>query len=378
MLFELPFVYKVTGVKRGNRRATTYDVVEMVEVDIAVVDEMDAPVAVEWIASIPEALQIQSTIGDLGAGFSPVPPDGRLHTRLIGDRHFCPVIGIDLPGWTGPLVDPALLNETRGVGIWRDIFHLKPLPSGPFRGGENLAGKGLLPVESLNDAFEMIERTTRERALADLRKSISDCAFVANTLYHVCSEPRIVYAYVNVRDARGVWQRGAIPFVTCDPDHAANFLDTSMISYSVHDLGRWKSLVRKSNGVNTCRDLFAPLYVGRAPIVKNVMADPDYQFRRKIDRRMRDFLSHCGACPLRDLTTPVIEAYCGIVDINECVGEPGGLDALEGALSIFVELARIGNARENALSQYVDDILEMLASRPVEIVASVQQCVRRA
>jgi hypothetical protein len=368
MLFELPLVYKVTGVKRGNRRATTYDVVEMVDVDISVVAETDAPIAVEWNGHVPEALKVQSVLGYVAPGFSAVPPDGKLCTRLIDDRHLCPVIGIDMPGWIGPVVDSALLHETRGVGVWRDIFHLKELPNGPFRGIDSLAKKGMVPVASVDDTFESVERTTRTQALASLRQAVTDCAFVGDTLYRVCSEPKIIFAHVNVRDARGVWQKGCIPFVTCDPDHAAKYLGTHLISYQICELKSWKSLVRKCNRLNQgFRELFEPLYADRAPIVNEILDDPDYRLLKDVSRKMADFISKRGGILLSAMSTDIVRAYCAVIDAKDVIRDPDGLDVLENVLANFVEVAHCGNYTERSLSDMAVAIQEVLATRPVEI-----------
>ncbi|MBY3432595.1 hypothetical protein HFN89_00210 [Rhizobium laguerreae] len=377
MLFELPLVYRVTGVKRGNRRATGYNVVEMVEVDIAVVAEADAPVAVEWIGRVPEALEVKSALGYAAPGFSAVPPDGKLHTRLIDDRHLCPVVGIDMAGWTGPLVGPAILQKTRGVGVWRDIFNLKDLPSGPFRGVESLAKKGMVPVADVDETFESVETTTRTQALAALRQAVADCAFVGDTLYRVCSEPKIIFAHVNVRDRIGVWQKGCMPFVTCDPDHAARYLGTNLIGYQICDLKSWKSLVRKCNRLNQgFRDLFEPLYADRAPIVNAILDDPDYRLRKDVANKMKDLISKAGGIFLNKMSTDIVRAYCGVIDANAVIHDPDGLDVLENVLANFIDVAHSGNYTERSLSDMAVAIQEVLATRPVEVGVIVPRARR--
>ncbi|MCS4088774.1 hypothetical protein [Rhizobium sp. BK176] len=374
MLFELPLVYKVTGVKHGNRRATAHDVVEMVEVDFAVVAEDDAPIAVEWIAHVPEGLKVESQIGYAAPGFSPAPPDGKLHTRLINARHMCPVVGIDMAGWIGPLVDSALLQEKRGVGVWRDIFNLGNLPSGTFEGIEKLGKKGLVPVTAVETTFKTVEKTTRAQALAVLRQAVSDCAFVNDTLYRLCSEPKVIFCEVNVKDERGVRRRGCIPFISCDPDHAAKYLGFSGIGYKISDLKSWKSMVRKCNGLNRqSPGLFEPLYRGRAPIINDILGDPDYRFMRDIEDRMKAFVSKAGELRLREMSTAVIRAYCSVVDANATLRQSGGLDALETALADLVDAARSGPYVERTLAEQAGAIQELLAMRPVEIGAIVQQ-----
>ncbi|MCV9964463.1 hypothetical protein OIU34_21470 [Pararhizobium sp. BT-229] len=378
MLFELPIVYKVTGVKRGNRRATSYDVAEMVEVDIPVVHPADAPIAVEWIATVPEGLKEKSGISGhyIASAFSPTPPDGRLHTRLVGESHYCPVVGITIAGWTGPLVDPDLLNETRGVGMWRDHFGVNLLPSGPFKGLDSLSRSGLVvAADGIEDTFDRVERTNRGDALAKLRKSVSECAFVGGVLYRACSEPKVIIAVASTRGSDGVWQNGLVPFVTCDPDFAARDLGPRLVNYHVHELVDWKKLVSKARRDNPFRELFEPMYAGRAPVVRDAMNDAHYRLTREVRRAAGSFMSQAGVRRLDEMTTPVLVAYCGVVDAFKNLAEPGGMDALDSAVSRFIEVASGGNAHEYSLAQTITRLSELLGDRPVEFAAVVPSAV---
>jgi hypothetical protein len=377
MLFELPIVYDVTGVKHGNRRATTSNVVEMVEVDIRVVDEADAPVVVEWNGRIPDGMKIQSTTGYGAPDFSPVPPDGKLNTRLINDRHFCPVIGIDMPGWIGPRVGTALLHETRGVGVWRDIFHLKDLPTGPFTGIDNLAKKGLIPVTSVDKTFESVEKSTKSLALDRLQRAVDDCAFVGDMLYRVCSEPKIIIANVRVTDERGVWQMGHIPFVTSDQDHAAQYLGRSPARYEMCELKSWKSVVRKCHRLNArFRKVFDPFYADRAPVLNDILDRDDYRLLREVEKRMNLFLAFGSHTRISEISTAVTRAFCMIVDANELILEPGGLDKLETALESFVEMASSEKFRERQMAEYAAEVQEVLATRRIDIGVHMQRVGR--
>lgn len=375
MLFELPIVYKVTGVKRGNRRATSYGVVEMVEVDIPVVDPSDAPIAVEWIASVPEGLKERGVDGYVAPGFSPTPPDGRLHTRLVGERHYCPVVGVDIPGWTGPLVDADLLNETRGVGVWRDHFGLSALPAGPFR-LEALSRNGLIASpDGIETTFEKVERTNRMDVLAKLRKAVSECAFVGGILYRACSEPKIIYAYASTRGPDGVWQKGGVPFVTCDPDFASAYLGPHLVSYNVHVLSHWKKLVAKAKRENRFRELFDPMFTGRSPVIGDAMGDYHYELTSEVRKAAGSFMAQVGVRRLEEMTNPVIMAYCGVADAYESLSGPGGMDALDIAVSRFIEVASSGNARERMLVETIAHLSQLLGDRPVELASVVPSSV---
>jgi hypothetical protein len=374
MLFELPIVYKVTGVKRGNRRATTYNVVEMIEVDIPIVAEADAPIAVEWNARIQGALTMKSGLGYLTPGFPPTPPDGLLHTRLINERHFVPVVGVDIAGGIAPLVDPELLQEMRGVGVWRDIFNLKELPNESFNGIENLGKKGLVPVTSLDATFETVERTGRDKAIAALRQSVGNCAFVGNTLYRVCSEPKAIFAEVQVKDDRGVWQKGYMTFVSSDPDHVAQYFVTSGSGYNICELTSWKSLVRKCKRLNErFRDLFDPLYADNAPVVNDIIETPEYRLTKDVEQSLEKFMAQGRVFRLGEISTVLTRAYCVVVDAAALIREPGGLDDLEGALANFIETASIDNYKEHLMANCAAAVQEVIASRPVDIGVRIQR-----
>jgi hypothetical protein len=54
MLFNVPLPYKVKGTPKGKRNETDEQYWEYVEIDIPVMTDESAPIAVEWIDAIPE------------------------------------------------------------------------------------------------------------------------------------------------------------------------------------------------------------------------------------------------------------------------------------------------------------------------------------
>jgi hypothetical protein len=377
MLFELPLVYKVTGQKRGNRRTTSYSVVEMIEVDIRVVDPADAPVAVEWDGSLPEAIRTNTTDDAIAAAFSPAPRDGRMYTRLIGDAHYGQVIHATLGGWIGPRVDADLLHETRGVGMWLDVFGCNNLPDGPFKGVDNLGRHGMtVAADGVDEVFERVQRTTRGEALAKLNRAAKTCAFVGGVLYRECEEPKIIYAKTSAIGANGRRCMGHVPFVTCDVDHARSVIlaDNRCIIDPVNPISRWRNLVSSANKVNKLHGSFEtlrPTYAGRDPVVKDVASSAEYRFVAEVKLQMKEFMSRSGARRLAEMSTPVIIAYCAVVDAHAALGSPNGMDELDRAVSRFIEIAGAGNGHEYTLAQYALPLSEMMAERPVELAGIV-------
>ena len=89
MLFRVPMPYTVTGTPKGKRNETNERYWEYVEVDIAVLDDESAPVAVVWDDRMPEEYPIVNYgERDTYARLSNVPLDGIQMTRLKDGEHF--------------------------------------------------------------------------------------------------------------------------------------------------------------------------------------------------------------------------------------------------------------------------------------------------
>jgi hypothetical protein len=370
MLFALPIIYQVTGVKRGNSRATSCQVVEMVEVDIPVVAPSDAPIAVEWIAYLPDHFRERGPAGNFSSAFSPTPPDGNLHTRFFAGGHYCPLVGSDVSAGIGPLVNPDVLEATKGFGIWGDPFGLGRM--NPFSLDALAEPRALVLKDTIEETFERVERTNRADVVAKLRKTATKLAFVGDCLYRECSEPQIIVAKTHARGADGVWKGGIIPFVTCEPDRAWKCLNSEKIdTYGIYDLSDWMRLEAKAQKENRHREIFDPMYIGRAPAICEVMSDSHYKLTGEIRQAAERFIVRAGEHRLDEMTTPVIMAYCGVVDAFRRLTDPNGMDNLDIAVASFVEVANDGNTREASMAVAIARLSELLEGRTVELASVV-------
>lgn len=82
MLFRLPLVYEVTGTPKGRKNETTESFWEYVEIDIPVIADENAPIAVIWDDRLPETPMEYMRDRDNWHSLQRVPEDGMQMMRF--------------------------------------------------------------------------------------------------------------------------------------------------------------------------------------------------------------------------------------------------------------------------------------------------------
>ena len=88
MLFKVPLTYTVDGVPKGKRNPTKDYFWEIVEIDIPVLNDEVAPVAVVWDDSFPYGESSNFREKDNWDSVVGVPEDGKQMTRLLEGEHY--------------------------------------------------------------------------------------------------------------------------------------------------------------------------------------------------------------------------------------------------------------------------------------------------
>lgn len=368
MLFELPILYKITGVKKGQTRAMTYTVAEIVEVDIAAASDDDAPIAVEW-----DARTKMSTAGPepIFSAIPPFPTEGNAHTRLFSDRHYCPALV--LSGLhEGRFVSPEELQESRGFGIWGDIFSLRKLgPKQSIRSIDDLRKHCLITSSGGDDLFSRIERTGRVEVLRALHIAASDCVFVNDRLYRACAAPEIVMAnfplYLPSEEGEIELVSPEVRqlFVTHDPEFTAAKLERK----DFFDLTDWKEVSRHVAHYwnHFYGDILNSINKSAAPTISPILNDDTYKRNAAIYEHAESFMRKVRQKNIGDLDPDTLIAFAGLEKAFVVMRLDGGMDILEQAAVEFSQVAARGAKTDVMQSQSIQPLLDLLSDRPVNV-----------
>lgn len=369
MLFELPIFYKVTGVKKGQTRAMTYTLAEIVEVDIATVSEDDAPIAVEW-----DARTKMSTAGPepVFLAIPPFPTEGNAHTRLFSDRHYCPALVLS-GRHEGRFVSPEELQESRGFGIWGDIFCLGKLgPDRSVRSIDDLRKHYLVTSSGGDDLFSRIERTGRMEVLRAVHIAASDCVFVNDRLYRACAAPEIVQAnfplYLPSEEGELELASPQVRqmFVTHDPEFTAARLEQKVF----FGLSNWKKVSRHVNcaiGEHFYSDVLNSINRRAAPTISPILDDDTYKRNAAIYEHAVSFMRKVRQKNIGDFDPDTLIAFAGLEKAFVVMRLDGGMDILEQAAVEFSQAAARGAKTDVMLSQSIQPLLDLLSDRPVNV-----------
>lgn len=183
MMLTVPFKFNVTGRMKGRQREITYEMWETIDLDIPIVSETDAPVAVVWNNTFPEDLLIDQCARD---EWGPYDADGPSHTVIYDDSHWLALKLADNE-WSP---DPS----PSGPCVFDDVAHrILETGSCPLLDLHGIDRKVRKQIEACqNDAhrlFDEVASSTRAAALRKLQRAAENLIAVENRLYRKCMEP---------------------------------------------------------------------------------------------------------------------------------------------------------------------------------------------
>lgn len=177
MLFKAPMAYDVTYVPKGKRNERKEQFWEYVEIDIPVLSDETAPVAVEWRDGwpVPEIARLHQR--DDWAKTFPVPSDGRHVMRLRDGEYFLKSPTSTTPDDLARSLDPE--NNFLPFGL-------------PFIHRDNRGAE-----RPFSDAESRADRECASEfsnVLASLRERVSSYFIADGHLYERSSEPIVIAA----------------------------------------------------------------------------------------------------------------------------------------------------------------------------------------
>ncbi len=174
MLFRVPMPYKVTGTIKGKRNPSTEAYWEYVEIDIPVLNDDIAPVAVIWDDSLPDIKLSHKMDEDNWTAINKVPIDGIQMVRVLDDQYY-----LRRADRMNPEQIAATLTPGSGIHVFgqRFVGHDEtvetPVANTPYREDR--------PFES-----------TFQQELDRLRDNASRFFIVGNDMFELSSEPVVI------------------------------------------------------------------------------------------------------------------------------------------------------------------------------------------
>jgi hypothetical protein len=317
MLFNVPVAYKVKGTPKGKRNETNEQFWEYVEVDIPVLTEEAAPVAVTWDDRYPNDL-IWMTQKDEWCRDQRIPEDGmqvmrmkdgefylRRHDRLTPDT----LAEKLTPKGDFRIFDQSFVNHN-------NQDRERPLDPSTYRQDKPLS-------------------CTFDDEVSKARRAAEKLFIVDNEIYELSSEPVVINVSYNTNDGVGVTPR----VIPCDKVKASS---------AMYRIDKYADVVAELNALTQRFRCASPVTMERAPkvyltqaigfndlFVNLVNAARTHVAKQSDHTRLHSVDPDEGIAYLR--LKKAVATYDNTGDINELE------DAVANIVNNFPDEARYGN-----------------------------------
>ena len=348
MIFEIPFKYSVSGFKEGNKTASTRDIWEIVEIDVPVVDDEEAPIAVEWDERpiLPVGYVVDVSF------WGPVPEGGLTHARHFDGSYWRPILACEIAPTDGANVPlaPFELQSRLMSGRTSRLFVTEQ-----FNG---------TPSADPARTYATIHASGRDKKLGELHTSTPRMLVVGDTVYRKCEVPRIgvfLSAITERRPQGELCRHGTILRVFTDLE----FLSRRNVEvFSVTDWRRALSSGRRKNATNARKEIFNNGNEMRRPDVRaGYMDDPWSEMVARCQIKLQMVLLDIEASKLPSHSTADLRRYCEMRDGLEMVDTEAGLAMIEDA--VLGQIATYRPGEEDDLSRRLVDLAQELGARPI-------------
>lgn len=177
MLIKVPFSYEASVTKKRHKNPETLYFWEVLDVEVAVLDDISAPVATRWHDEIPQFLPNYGQRVEWGTP----PKGGIMETRWHEDTHFWPVLCIDRNNTMNPapkmtaevLVEKCTERQESNNPLIKDFYN---------RGHAE-------PVSLSYEDYREVHSTTRHKAIASVMEKASNLIIVDGQVWVKGGEP---------------------------------------------------------------------------------------------------------------------------------------------------------------------------------------------
>jgi hypothetical protein len=377
LIINVPFKFQVDGLRKDRQRAAKYEMWEIAEIDIPVISEDDAPVAVTWDDRFPELLRPDRYAPAQWGSHS---ADGSAHTVYYDNSHWV-ALNDSSNSWSpGPgSYDPLFFD-----GLARKLAVEGECPVLGSHGYDAKAKKQV--AECNNDVQELfwdVNHSTREHRLRDLLNKASDLIVVGERLYRKCIEPQfwIMEGIVSPdRTTAGEITRVALLRLATD-DNASKIpcrlIFSDRKTYSLGEIDEAITVTRSFNerrryGVEA--DLINE--AGR-PLISHTMAFDEATHIRSRTRELYGPLAkEFWQIPLGQMTKSTSRLFLTLDDLLTGIGDEEGLLKFEeAAFALHSDLLNTKSA-QHRLSSLTEDLVDLLENRDISIGSAIDPVKR--
>jgi hypothetical protein len=354
MIFRVPIRYTVTGIKEGNARPGTCAVFELVEVDIPVIDEVEAPIAVEWN---------DHSIESLDTVWGRTTESGERHTRFHSGKHYQFEEGrvsdarLDIPI---AALSCDQLSECLNSFSWAPnpfkMIHPSVLEMKQQR-------KHPQPLATM---FTSVDRTDRETAFSDVERIARNLIIVDELLYSVTSEPTVVMFRTSV----SMWTLK----ITTDPmafeRNKSRLSPTGLRMFPIDEFGKALTASRRANArlESHDKDYFLAANERRRPVIgDHFLANRDTNHAVGLKWKLDGLIERLAPLIGSLWSTSMLRAWCDVRDGADMIDTPDGQALAERGLSVlFQAFVQFGGAsNEHAIA--VREVLNLLGDAPISL-----------
>ena len=356
VIIEVPIRYNASGRKKGNSINSTLPFQEIIEVDIPVVGDEEAPVVAEWDDTPPVGTSPRSS------GWTIRPGEEREHVRFFDDAYWRPLRDHEITGSEGGHpISAGDFARTVGEGKHRSVFPVF-----------ELTGRKFFPPEQY---FETVDFSKRRQHAPLVEKAASDLLIVDGVVYGRCIEPMILVLMTTFQRERQpgtmMGYSGHVVRIVNRPQD--DYWFTRAEAYPMHRFREALSKARRLN-VTTLR---VKEEVNEFNAKKQPVLSGEYFLRSEnapisdCAIKLRQFLSVIernreAMLPLSDTTK--LRLYCGLRDALEEMPSDRAMDVVETLGQEYIDLYEVDREHNHTEQIFLKKAMRAASERPVELM----------
>ncbi|MCV9964619.1 hypothetical protein OIU34_22265 [Pararhizobium sp. BT-229] len=356
MIIEVPIRYNASGRKKGNSINSTLPFQEMIEVDIPVVGDEEAPVVAEWDDTPPVGTSPRSS------GWTVRPGEEREHVRLFDDAYWRPLRNHEISGTEdGHPISAGEFTRIVGEGRHRSVFPVF-----------ELTGRKFFPPERY---FETVDFSARRKHAPLVQRAAADLLIVDGVVYGRCIEPMIL---VSMATFDLEWRPGTVMGYTGYVMRIVNrpqddYWFTRAESYPMHSFREALGKARRLNATHTrVKDDVNEFNLKKQPVLSgDYFLRPENAPISDCGIKLRQFLAVIERdretmLPLSD--TAKLKLYCGLREALDDMPSDRAMDTVETLGHEYI--ARYEEDREHNHPEqiFLKKAMKAASERPVELM----------
>ena len=354
MIIEIPIRYNASGRKKGNSINSTLPFQELIEVDIPVVADEEAPVVAEWDDTPPAGASPRS-------GWTIRPGEEREHVRYFDDAYWRPLKNYEIVGGEdGNPISAGVFTRIVGEGKHHSVFPVF-----------ELTGRKFFPPEQY---FQTVEFNGSMKHAHLVQEAAGDLLIVDDCVYGRCIEPMIlVFMTTFDRERLGavMGYSGHVVRIVNRPQDDYRF--TSADTYPLHMFREALGKARRLNATsNRTKDEANEFNLRKQPVLTgDYFLDPENAPISDCAIKLRQFLAviekdRDAMLPLSD--TVKMRLYCGLRDALDEMPSDRAMDAVETLGQKYINRYEVDREHNHPEQVFLKKAMKAASERPVVLM----------